>query len=271
MGPRLPIAGGACVAHALTVIPGEPPMICHLGGTQGTHDRGNFLRQTACYDRLRQTWWNPLGDLPYGLDHGSLAALPPGVCQPNDPARLVILNFRTKPYGDAHTEMLAYDLPAHGWTLDELQAMQQEGNNTRTRSSKWYVYYNGTNSADERENSKDVGRDASGTIVVDGGRHIVNFGGTYHYLQDRPDHKSSQRVRGRFSMIRSFDVCRKEWSIVGDLGMHTFALQTAASQDLQVAVTCGGETTSMKNSNGHWCYVNRFHNGMVLSNRYERQ
>ena len=166
--------------------------------------------------------------------------------------------------------MLAYDLPAHGWTLDELQAMQ-EGNNTSTSSSKWYVYYNGTNSADERENSKDVGRDASGTIVVDGGRHIVNFGGTYHYLQDRPDHKSSQRVRGRFSMIRSFDVCRKEWSIVGDLGMHTFALQTAASQDLQVAVTCGGETTSMKNSNGHWCYVNRFHNGMVLSNRYERQ
>ena len=118
-----------------------------------------------------------------------------------------------------------------------------------------------------------MGRDASGTIVVDGGRFIVNFGGTYHYLEDDPDDskKKRKRKRGRFSMIRAFDVCRKEWNVVGDLGLHTFALQTAASQELQVALTCGGETTSMKHTNGHWCFVNRFHNGMVLSNRYEQK
>ena len=47
-------------------------------------------------------------------------------------------------------------------------------------SSKWYVYYNGPASDDERENSKNEGRDAGGTIV-DGECHIVDFGGTDHY------------------------------------------------------------------------------------------
>ena len=115
------------MAHAVHVLGGnEPPMICTFGGTQGTHDRGKFLRETACYDRVRGKWWSgdhsPFGWLPYGLDHGSLAAIPAGVCHPQDPARLLILNFRTKPYGDAHPEILGYDLPANGWTLEELES-----------------------------------------------------------------------------------------------------------------------------------------------------
>jgi hypothetical protein len=185
-----------------------------------------------------------------------LAFIPAGVCHHADPARLIILNFRTKPYGDAHPEMLAYDIQKPGWTLEDLQA------SLSSPESKWYIYYNDTRN--EWEDTKDVGRDASGTIMVNGGRQIVNFGGTYHYLQ------KGKRKRGRFSMIRSFDVCKKEWNIIGDLGLQTFALQTAASEDLQLAITCGGEAP-MKNSNGDWCFVNRFHNNMRLSNRYEQQ
>jgi hypothetical protein len=42
-------------------------------------------------------------------------------------------------------------------------------------------------------------------------------------------------------MIQSFDVCRKEWNVVGDLGMETIASLSTASDRLGVAVTCGGE------------------------------
>lgn len=252
-GPKLPVAGGACVAAAVPVLLDEPPMICSFGGTQGTHDRGKFLKETACFDRRRSAWWTPFGNLPYGLDHGSLAMIPAGTCASTDPARIVILNFRTKPYGDAHPEMLAHDLPKAGWALDDLRSVSHRN------ETQWYVYYSGKDNAE----SKNVARDASGTIVVDGGRHIVNFGGTYHYYLEQ-----KKRKRGRISMIRSFDVCQKEWSVIGDLGLQTFALQTAASQELQLAVTCGGEAP-MHNGNGHWCFANRFHNGMRLSNRFE--
>ena len=87
---------------------------------------------------------------------------------------------------------------------------------------------------------KDIPRDASGVVMANNGRYILNFGGTYRTrAHTRGNRKSTKK--GRTSMIRSFDVCRKEWNVIGDLGMKTFALQTAASDSLGVAVTCGGE------------------------------
>lgn len=66
-GPKLPIAGGALVATAVHAIPNEPPMICIFAGTQGTHDEGQFLKETPCYYRERSTWWSPVGNQPKGL------------------------------------------------------------------------------------------------------------------------------------------------------------------------------------------------------------
>ena len=179
--------------------------------------------------------------------------IPAAVCDTNDPARILILNFRTKPYGPAHSEILAFDMTVD-WKLSDW-------NNRDTTTSNWYTFYNATTDEknDLKLDPKDVGRDASGILLVEN-RYMVNFGGTYHYYDDT----HGRRKRGRFSMIRAFDVCNKKWSIVGDLSLQTFALQTAASANLQVALTCGGEAP-LRNSNSPYCFVTRFHNGWQLS------
>ncbi|CAE7215785.1 ULP1B [Symbiodinium sp. CCMP2592] len=102
--------------------------------------------------------------------------------------------------------------------------------------------------------------------TANGGRLMLNFGGIY-YTHDKNGHP----VGHRFSAIRSFDVCEKSWTIEGDLGMDTFALQTAASQKLQIAVTCGGESVERflnRNGNQPWCIVHRPRHDLVLANRH---
>jgi hypothetical protein len=41
-GPKLPYSGGACGAATIEAIPGEPPLICAFGGTDGNHDTGEY-------------------------------------------------------------------------------------------------------------------------------------------------------------------------------------------------------------------------------------
>ena len=41
-GPKLPYSGGACGAAPIEAIPGEPPLVCSFGGTNGNHDTGKF-------------------------------------------------------------------------------------------------------------------------------------------------------------------------------------------------------------------------------------
>ena len=56
VGPKLPYSGGACGAATIEAIPGEPPLICAFGGTDGNHDKGeqysdnyNRRRRRYCY------------------------------------------------------------------------------------------------------------------------------------------------------------------------------------------------------------------------------
>jgi hypothetical protein len=65
-------------------------------------------------------------------------------------------------------------------------------------------------------------------------------------------------------MIRSFGVCRKEWDVVGNLGMETLALQSTASDGLGVSVTCGDEAT-LANFIIPLCFVSRW-KYMTVSN-----
>lgn len=41
-GPKLPYSGGACGSAPIEAIPGEPPLVCAFGGTNGDHDTGEY-------------------------------------------------------------------------------------------------------------------------------------------------------------------------------------------------------------------------------------
>mmetsp|Transcript_125397 Transcript_125397/g.297731 ORF Transcript_125397/g.297731 Transcript_125397/m.297731 type:complete len:480 (-) Transcript_125397:246-1685(-) len=255
VGPRLPYAGGACTATALEIIKGEPPMICSFGGTDGHHDSGLFLPYASCYDRLRERFWFPFGRMPYGLDHGNVALLPRDRCGAHK-ATLLILNYRTESYGISRPEILAFDLPDQGWTLEELSNMSKED------LGNWWLYHNV--SYTDAHDDRNCPRDASGIAVANDGRYILNFGGVY-----RP----SRHVVHTYSVVRKFDVCSKEWQVVDDLGIRSFALQSAASQKLQLAITCGGQggvTELFEHHNSPWCIAFRPDpaSGLVLANRH---
>ena len=79
---------------------------------------------------------------------------------------------------------------------------------------KWYVYHNVTDTS----HLKDIPRNASGVVVANNGHHILNFGGTYH-TRAHIRGKKKISTRGRTSMIHAFDVCQKEWNVVGNLGL----------------------------------------------------
>jgi hypothetical protein len=255
-GPKLPFSGGACVAQALRIIPDEPPMICTFGGTIGRHDSGGFVPYSACFDRVREKFWFPFGKLPLAFDHGSISFVPKSTCHAGDPARLVILNFRTESYGTQRSEMMGYDMPDNGWTLEHLEKLTMED------AGSWYFFANISYTGPE--DVANCPRDASGTVVLNGGRNILNFGGIFY------DFPNGEFRSTKFSTIRSFDVCDKEWTVVGDLGLQVFALQTCASQDLQLCITCGGEARrlSKTSNNNPWCVVTRLHAKSVVQNRH---
>jgi hypothetical protein len=269
VGPKLPTGGsGACVATALTIIQGEPPMICVFGGTVGSHDSGIFQPYTICYDRLREKWWFPMGTLPYGIDHASIAVVPPSTCQNEDPGRIILLNYRDQPYGVPVSKMLAFDLPRDGWTIEQLSSPDFDMN----QPGKWYVHSDIAHRG--RFDKTNCPRDASGVVVANGGRNLINFGGVFHiYPGGKYNIKKLWRKKKHvFSNIRSYDVCEKKWETIGDLGIPTFALTTTASEELQIAVTCGGTTIfveheAMSNDSIRFCTVNRL-KGIQLSNRH---
>lgn len=168
----------------------------------------------------------------------------------------MILNFRTVSYGTQRSEILAYDLPSGGWNVGDLEQRSMED------PGSWYIYTNVSYTGPE--DIVNCPRDASGTIMANGGRDIVNFGGIFY---DFPNDKFRST---RFSTIRAFDVCERQWRAVGDLGATIFALQTSASDKLQVSVTCGGEARhpSFKKVNSPWCLVKRFGPNITVHNRH---
>jgi hypothetical protein len=221
VGPRLSRTGGACAGAPVHLTGADnPPHICAFGGTDGSHVNGTYLADITCYDREHHVWNKPFGQLPYGLDHGNAALIEKGICHEDDPARVLIMNFRIEPYGQAHSEILAFDFPH-----EPLGARNASG------ADPWYIF--AQNNDSERV---EMGRDASGVVVADGGRYIFNFGGIscIHYHQ--PEHK----LPTTFDTVRVFDVCSRKWSNLDSLGLPLFAVQTCASQSLNVAVTCGG-------------------------------
>lgn len=236
-GPKLPYSGGACGAAPIEAVPGEPPLVCAFGGTNGNHDTGIFLPYVSCYDRVVNKWVYPFGRLPVGMDHLSVVVVPKAACNPEDPARVLVFNFRTKNYS-THTsaEILAFDIPSNGWTREELEKVSadQEGG--------WYTF--AKHSFDGGEDEAYAPRDASGVVMANGGRSVVNFGGINQVRN--PLWKKGDRSKGPkvfstwYSTVRELDVCAKNWEKVADLGIQTFALMASASTELNTAFFCGG-------------------------------
>ena len=111
-----------------------------------------------------------------GFDHGSIAVIPEATCHPNDPRRLLIFNYRTYSYGTQSPEILAYNLPKNGWSLDQLEQQSKDP----SAAGDWYIYGNVTyNGAFDEVNAP---RDASGIVSANNGRMLLNFGGC-HYIR----------------------------------------------------------------------------------------
>ncbi len=246
-GPKLPYSGGACGASPIEAIKGDPPLICAFGGTNGNHDTGIFLPYVSCYDRVVEKWVYPFGKLPMGMDHLSVVVVPKSACHPEDPTRVLVFNFRTKNYS-THTsaEILAFDIPEHGWTRNELD------NSSADDQGGWYTFANHTFNGGEDEAY--APRDASGVVMANGGRSIVNFGGINQVrnpLFEKGDRAKGPKVFSTwYSTVRELDVCHKTWEKVADLGIQTFALMAAASTKLNTAFFCGG-SMSRNDFNGN--------------------
>mmetsp|Transcript_133996 Transcript_133996/g.299502 ORF Transcript_133996/g.299502 Transcript_133996/m.299502 type:complete len:510 (+) Transcript_133996:57-1586(+) len=273
LGPRLLRSGGACAAMAVHLTgPERPAHICTFGGTDGKHDTGTFLRTVACYDRESHIWNQPFGTLPLGADHANVVMTPPSVCNAGDPARVFFMNFRTRPYGGSRPEIYAFDMPSGNL-----------GTGNISDSAGWYLYANSSRfyGNSRRQLEEDHGRDAAGIVMADGGRRILNLGGVWYDYPPGKELIPRFRRPQPFSMIRSFDVCTRQWTNVGDLGVQLFALQSCASESLGVTITCGGtgpvvwerkrrENGSFENrtnSNFHGCILNRIKSHKVHCER----
>ena len=121
--------------------------------------QGIFLPYVSCYDRSIEKWVYPFGKLPMGMDHLSIAVVPKGACNPQDPSRVLVFNFRTKNYS-THTsaEILAFDLPKDGWTRDFLNSTAAD------TEGRWYTFANHT--FDGAHDEVYAPRDASGVVMA---------------------------------------------------------------------------------------------------------
>ena len=163
--------------------------------------------------------------------------MPKAACHPDDPARVLVFNFRTKNYSThSSAEILAFDIPKNGWTRDELN------NLTADQEGLWYTFANHT--FDGGKDEAYAPRDASGVVMANSGRSVVNFGGVNQVRNPRfqkGDKSKGPKVFSTwYSTVRELDVCAKKWEKVADLGIQTFAIMAAASTKLNTAFFCGG-------------------------------
>lgn len=253
---------GACGAVRLNLDgPGEPDQICVFGGSEGTHDRGTFLNTTWCYDRKRDVFSAPFGELPFPGDHLNAVHVPAGECGQE---RILILNFRTAHYGPPRAEVLALDLRRDRTGALDFGAAGPE----------WYLFSNDTSCG-----ASCAARDAAGMVLSPDGRFLLNFGGVHYpdvaYEVQMNDHYSTRyTAKGLyttaqhfyhaeiFDEARALDLCSGRW--VGGLGRlkhKRYAIQSCS--DGRQVFSCGGEmlfgrlnpTLTDRYGNGRDCEV----------------
>jgi hypothetical protein len=266
-GPKLPYSGGACGAALIEAIRGEPPLICAFGGTDGNHDTGIFLPYVSCFDRKTDKWVYPFGKLPVGMDHLSVAVVPKSACHPEDPARVLMFNYRTKNYA-THTsaEILAFDIPKDGWTRQELD------DSVADTPGNWYTFAN--HSFAGADDEAYAPRDASAVVMANEGRSVINFGGINQVRNEeftKGDKSNGPKVFSTwYSTVRELNVCERSWSKVADMGIQTFAIMASASTQLNTAFFCGGSMYRQDfKGNTQWCMASHIPGITLWNHRLE--
>jgi hypothetical protein len=212
---------------------------------------GIFLPYVSCYDRVSQKWVYPFGKLPVGMDHLSVAVVPKAACHPDDPARVIVFNFRTENYSTHKAaEILAFDIPSNGWTREELDNIPAE------TPGNWYTFANHT--FDGPNDEAYAPRDASAIVMANNGKSVVNFGGINQVRNPfwtKGDRSNGSKTNSTwYSTVRELNVCTRTWQKVADLGIQTFAIMASASTKLNGAFFCGGSMyTQDFNGNTQWC------------------
>ena len=218
-GPRIEQAGGACAALALPVgRDGEERVqACAIGGTDGNHNSGRFLDSVRCFSRVSGVWHEPTARLPLAMDHGNAVLLPAGTCNPHDPPRVLLLNFRTHHYANQRTEVFAVDLD--GSIADSTSARQRWGasphanrphaNRPHVNRSlpEWYLFANDSDS---------LPRDAAGVVLAASGRVILSFGGVYYARSH--DRSVGEDLRSARHAMPGVSVQKTKWKPLADDG-----------------------------------------------------
>lgn len=116
-----------------------------------------------CYDRRQRRLHSPFARLPHGLDHANAAYMPAGTCGADEPARVLLLNYRVDHYANYRAEVLA-----HGRTPDgRVGAGATRWNIFAAPVSRGYT--------DRRRSA----RDAPGLVSSGGGRYLLDIGGLH--------------------------------------------------------------------------------------------
>jgi hypothetical protein len=171
IGPELSPPIGGCSAIGVSHKVGNfADMVCMVGGSTGTHDKGIFRNHSRCYNARTSSWFE-LPDFPFGIDHGNAGIIESGACNAGDSERLVVLGYRTSAYGNC---------PGHVYALD---LIRDENGVLIGSGSNWKLL-----NADISSISMSVRKSAAGIIVADKGRFIFQFGGIIHG-QNRADQK----------------------------------------------------------------------------------
>ena len=216
-GPAPDRPRGACAAIAFDVEgPSKPVQICLFGGSDGTHDNGVFLKTISCYDRERQVFTHPFGELPIAGDHHNIIHVPPGRCDNKLPEMLLYFNFRNKPYAAESKEIYAKNISrdADGRVLPE---------------GDWFLLLN---------DSKAQPSSAGGLVFGRSGRYLYNFGGTHHIVVGK---RKTQKALAT-NKVRAFDLCTTKWIYnVAKLDTKRFALTSCGTKNF--AFTCGGDVS----------------------------
>jgi hypothetical protein len=185
------------------------------------------------------------------MDHLSVVVVPKSACHPEDPARVLLFNFRTRNYS-THTsaEIMAFDIPDSGWTREELDSSIADA------TGRWYIFANHT--FDGPSDEVHAPRDASAVVMANEGRSVINFGGinqVRNHGWKKGDKSTGPKVISTwYSVVRELNVCEKIWRKVADMGMETFAIMASASSKLNSAFFCGGAMYRQDfHGNTEWC------------------
>lgn len=247
LGPKLQHKCGGCVSWALHLDgPNKPAYICKFGGSIGSHDKGEYITISECYDRINKTWVSLPKMLVPG-DHMNGAYIPKNTCPPtnsrsssnndlinttrmdgNDPMML-LFNLRTSSYGP--TSRAVYALTLSPNKNGSITFPGDHGRNV------WNVY----------STDRTIMTLTSAAFLQSADkRFILSIGGInnqHHRYVDPSYYKIFIKSYDLLTRISVFNVCKKKW-ILSKIHLTIPRLAVAACRDpnigSNISLVCGG-------------------------------